>query len=65
LGQKNAVNAIYFLAENTIDEEIFSLIAQKRDVVTAATEGFTPESAVETVAQKLIMDLFDLGVAAS
>lgn len=65
LGQKNAVNAIYFLAENTIDEEIFSLIAQKRDVVTAATEGFTPESLGETVAQKLIMSLFDLGVATS
>lgn len=39
IGQQDAVNAWYLLAENTIDEEIDDLLNQKRSIVTAATEG--------------------------
>jgi SWI/SNF-related matrix-associated actin-dependent regulator 1 of chromatin subfamily A len=63
LGQKNAVNAIYFLAQNTIDEEIFALIEQKREIVNAAIEGSGHDSGSETVAQKMVMSFFDLAVA--
>jgi SNF2 family DNA or RNA helicase len=63
LGQKNAVNAIYFLAQNTIDEEIFALIEQKREIVNAAIEGSGHDSSSETVAQKMVMSFFDLAVA--
>lgn len=63
LGQKNSVNSIYFLAENTIDEEIFSLIEQKRGIVNAAIEGVSPDSENESVAQQIVLNLFDLAVA--
>lgn len=63
LGQKNAVNAIYFLAQNTIDEEIFSLIEQKREIVNAAIEGSGHELTSETVAQKMVMNFLDLALA--
>ena len=63
LGQKNAVNAIYFLAQDTIDEEIFSLIEEKRGIVTAAIEGETPESQEDSVARQIFLNLFDSAVA--
>ncbi len=39
IGQTSSVNAWYLLADNTIDTAIYELIAAKRTVVTAATEG--------------------------
>jgi SNF2 family DNA or RNA helicase len=39
IGQTDAVNVWYLLAENTIDMEINALIEKKRAVVDAATEG--------------------------
>lgn len=63
LGQKNAVTATYFLAQGTIDEEIFSLIQEKREIVNAAIEGKSFEKDEESVAQQVLMNLFDLAVA--
>jgi len=39
LGQKGSVTATYLLCEGTVDEEIYNLIARKRGVVDAATDG--------------------------
>jgi SWI/SNF-related matrix-associated actin-dependent regulator 1 of chromatin subfamily A len=58
LGQKNAVTATYLLAKNTIDEDIYSIINQKREVVSAAIEG-TADSSSEDAASALIGSLFD------
>jgi len=43
IGQKNAVNAWYLLADRTIDMWIYDLIQQKRSVVDATTEGAVAE----------------------
>lgn len=45
IGQTDAVNAWYLLAERSIDQEIYDLIEEKRIVVTAATEGGETEDA--------------------
>jgi SNF2 family DNA or RNA helicase len=39
IGQTDSVTAWYLLASNTIDEEIARLLDEKRNVVTAATDG--------------------------
>lgn len=39
IGQEASVTCWYLLAEDTIDEEIYRLVEQKRGVVDAATEG--------------------------
>ncbi len=44
IGQKNAVNVWYFIGKNTIDEDIYSLIEEKRQVVDASTEGSETDS---------------------
>jgi SNF2 family DNA or RNA helicase len=62
LGQKNAVSSVYLLAKGTIDEEIFSLINQKRDVINAAIEGISQENIEENIAQTLILSLFDSAI---
>lgn len=41
LGQMGSVSVTYMLCEGTIDEEIFAVIEDKRDVVNAAVEGGT------------------------
>jgi SWI/SNF-related matrix-associated actin-dependent regulator of chromatin subfamily A-like protein 1 len=62
LGQKNAVVSTYLLAKGTIDEEIFSLINQKRDIINAAIEGISEEISEENIAQTLILSLFDQAI---
>lgn len=39
LGQKGSVTATYMLCQGTIDEKIYGIIEEKRNVVNAATEG--------------------------
>jgi SNF2 family DNA or RNA helicase len=39
LGQHDSVTAWYLLGEDTIDQDIYALIEEKRAVVTAATDG--------------------------
>lgn len=39
LGQKSSVTATYLLCDGTIDEEIYSLIERKRNVVNQAVDG--------------------------
>jgi SWI/SNF-related matrix-associated actin-dependent regulator 1 of chromatin subfamily A len=63
LGQKNAVTASYFLAQDTIDEEIFALIAEKRGVVTAAIEGRSLEIEGESISRQIFLNLFDSAIA--
>jgi SNF2 family DNA or RNA helicase len=53
------VVSTYLLAKGTIDEEIFSLINQKRDIINAAIEGISEEISEENIAQTLILSLFD------
>jgi SNF2 family DNA or RNA helicase len=49
LGQKGSVTATYMLCQGTIDEKIYGVIEEKRNVVNAATEGKTPASAGDSV----------------
>ena len=39
IGQKDAVQCVYFLGRNTIDEDIYSLIQEKREVSDKITGG--------------------------
>jgi SNF2 family DNA or RNA helicase len=56
LGQKSSVTATYLLASGTIDEDIYSLIERKRNVVNQAVEG---ELSEQESASDLIMKLLD------
>jgi SWI/SNF-related matrix-associated actin-dependent regulator 1 of chromatin subfamily A len=49
LGQKGSVTATYLLCQGTIDEKIYGVIEEKRNVVNAATEGKTAGSASDSV----------------
>ena len=49
LGQKGSVTATYLLCQGTIDEKIYGVIEEKRNVVNAATEGKTPGGAGDSV----------------
>lgn len=42
IGQKGSVTATYLLAENTIDERIYSMINLKRSIVEMAIDGEAP-----------------------
>ncbi len=39
IGQKDSVNCYYFIGTDTIDEDIYELIQEKREVVNSATDG--------------------------
>ncbi|MFA4854018.1 MAG: DEAD/DEAH box helicase [Candidatus Omnitrophota bacterium] len=39
IGQKEAVNVYYFLGKDTIDEDIYSLLQEKKKVVDAVVDG--------------------------
>jgi SNF2 family DNA or RNA helicase len=41
IGQENAVTCYYLLCPNTIDEDIWSLIEEKREVVDKASDGLS------------------------
>ena len=64
LGQKGSVMATYILASGTIDEEIYDLIASKRAVVNAATEG-SSEGEASGGAEQLVMKFLENGLADS
>lgn len=49
LGQRGSVTATYMLCEGTIDERIYDVIEEKRNVVTAATEGKSAGGAGDSV----------------
>jgi hypothetical protein len=55
IGQRDAVSAWYLLAAETIDETMSRVIAHKRGVVAAVTDGAKPagESLVEAVVREL------------
>ena len=48
LGQKGSVVATYLLTDGTIDEDIYSLIERKRNVVNRAIEGGMPTGDIDT-----------------
>jgi SNF2 family DNA or RNA helicase len=49
LGQKGSVTATYLLCQGTIDEKIYGVIEEKRNVVNAATEGKNVSGAGDSV----------------
>ncbi len=53
IGQKDAVNVWYFVAENTIEEDIISKLDSKRKVITNIIDGKEVED------DAILMDLFD------
>lgn len=62
MGQRGSVTATYALCAGTIDEEIYSLIASKRNVVNSAVDGSgSPESELEMGAQ-LVLNLYTKGL---
>jgi len=61
IGQKGSVMSTYMLASGTIDEEIFELIATKRSIVEAATEGVEGEMTMGT--EQIVMNFLAEGLA--
>ena len=57
IGQKGSVTSTYMLTAGTIDEDIYSLIENKRSVVNAAVEG--GEMVADDGAVQLILSLID------
>jgi SNF2 family DNA or RNA helicase len=49
LGQKGSVTATFVLCADTIDEQMFDLVEQKRDVVGTAVDGLTVASSSQGV----------------
>jgi SNF2 family DNA or RNA helicase len=56
IGQEDTVSAWYLLAEGTIDDDIYALVAQKRLVVDAVTDGDDPD-AQDSVLNDLVATL--------
>lgn len=57
IGQKNAVNAYFFVFKNTIDEYIFDLIESKRAELSQVIDGEKYES---DISQSIINDLITI-----
>jgi SWI/SNF-related matrix-associated actin-dependent regulator 1 of chromatin subfamily A len=59
IGQKNAVNAYYLVAKNTIEERIARLIEKKRNIVDASSFGdpLSKSASVGNILGELITDL--------
>jgi SWI/SNF-related matrix-associated actin-dependent regulator 1 of chromatin subfamily A len=55
IGQRDAVTAWYLLAAETIDEDMASVLARKRGIVGAVTDGRRDES--EAVVQSVVKAL--------
>ena len=55
IGQEDAVTAWYLLAADTIDEMMIELIARKRGIVGAVTDGRRDES--EALVQAVVREL--------
>jgi len=56
IGQEDTVSAWYLLAEGTIDDDIYALVAQKRVVVDAVTDGDdeTQDSVLNSIVATLV-----------
>jgi SNF2 family DNA or RNA helicase len=59
IGQEDSVNAYYFLGQNTIDEEISSLLNEKRIVVDATLKGIEVSQKDLDVLSRLVKTLLD------
>ena len=57
IGQKNAVNAYFFVYKDTIDEYVFDLIESKRAELSQVIDGEKYESDVN---QSIINDLIEI-----
>lgn len=56
IGQKDSVQCIYFLGKDTIDEWVYNIIQEKRDISNTATGS---DDSVETNFVSSIIDLFN------
>ena len=56
IGQKNSVMCTYFLGQNTIDEDLYKMIQEKRHTGNTIT-GASDEMKMEMVSN--VMDLFN------
>lgn len=64
IGQVDSVTAWNVLAAGTIDEDVAALIARKREIVDAATDGRTPDGDdVQSVLGDLLVRLAERGLA--
>ena len=54
IGQKDCVNAYYFLASGTIDDDMWSVVSEKAKIVTATVDGeeVPPAEALENLVRK-------------
>jgi len=57
IGQQGSVNATYMLADKSIDQKIYDLIAEKRAIVDSVTDGVYAEMG-DSIAQSLLMSFF-------
>lgn len=57
IGQKNAINAYFFVYKDTIDEYVFDLIESKRAEISQVIDGEKYESNID---QSIIKDLIEL-----
>jgi len=57
IGQKNAINAYFFVYKNTIDEYVFDLIESKRQELSLVIDGHKYESDID---QSIINDLIKM-----
>lgn len=63
IGQRGSVTATYLLAEGTVDEQIFELIATKRSIVEMAIDGRSTGSPAGGLDSELVLRFAELGLA--
>lgn len=62
IGQRGSVTATYLLAEGTVDEQIFELIATKRSIVEMAIDGRTDATSTGGSDSELVVRFAELGL---
>ena len=57
IGQKDSVTCYYFLGRNTIDEKVYQIIQEKKNIANAATGS---EDNVSTSVVNMVADIFNM-----
>lgn len=61
IGQTGTVNVYYFVAEDTVDEDIMDMLEKKREVVQAILEGKQMDTKSRAMAKQLIHSITQRG----